>query len=214
MEETDRSRLRPGEAAGYVYVVSAWKGRYGDIPWRLWPPANREPPADLPEIAQAAWTRFWADVDDQSGTRNEAPSAEAANFNPFVLHEMRDMISPGEIRQKIEEALQGELFPYLQGSPDLINSALALADQDEASALEMYRKALEDAQERFRRDMMPEEPLPWLDAPDYSQWTDRGLPEPNLDYRPSPTAGDDWWRGTPDERDVELRDRDEREPER
>lgn len=209
MEETDRSRLRPGEAAGYVYVVSAWKGRYGDIPWRLWPPANREPPADLPEIAQAAWTRFWADVDDQSGARNEAPSAEAANFNPLVLQEMRDMVSPGEIRQKIEEALHGELFPYLQRSPYLINSALALADHDEVTALEQYRRALDDAKEQYRNDLAPRERLPWLDPPDFSH-----LVEPDPDDRPSPSAGDDWWRGAPDEREAELRDRDEREPER
>ncbi|WP_084798645.1 MobQ family relaxase [Pleomorphomonas koreensis] len=215
MEETDRSRLRPGEAAGYVYVVSAWKGRYGDIPWRLWPPANREPPADLPEIAQAAWTRFWADVDDQSGMRNEAPSAEAANFNPFVLHEMRDMISPGEIRQKIEEALQGELFPYLQGSPYLINSALALADHDEASALELYRRALDNAQEQYRKDNDPQEPLPWLtdeEAIRASQLSDWEPDEP-LSAGGGPSQ-EDWWRERAAEEEPQLRDRDEREPER
>lgn len=214
MEKTDRSRLSPAHAAGYVYVAQAWPGRYTDIPWRLWPPANREPPNDLSEPAEAAWNRFWADVDDQSGVRENPAAAEPGPYNPLVSHDMKALISPAELRQKIDEALSSELYPYLQRSGFMLNAALALADQDRAAAVRTFHQAMRYAEEEYNRDNMPREPLPWLATLEVKEWTLDEPPKPNPDDHPSPNASADWWRQPSESEEPERHDRDDREPER
>lgn len=214
MEETDRSRLSPAHAAGYVYVTQAWQGRYADIPWRMWPPANREPPSDLSEAAQVAWGRFWADVDDQSGTRENPATAEPAPYNPLVAQDMKSMLSPVELRQKIDEALESELYPYLQGSGFMLNSALALADQDRTTAVRLFHDAMRYAETEYNRDNMPQEPLPWLTGDELQARLAAGWPDVGQEDRPTAGAGDEWWRQSSDGAEPDSRDRDEREPER
>ena len=214
MEETDRSRLSPAHAAGYAYIAQVWQSRYSDIPWRLWPPANRLPPAELTVPAEAAWNRFWADVDDQSGIRQNPAAAELGPYNPLVLHDMKNLLSPAELRQKIDEALESELYPYLLKDGFMLSAALALADQDSTSAVQNFHDAMRYAAEEYDRDNMLPEPLPWVATPDASDWTSGDLPKPNPDYRPSPMAGSEWWRKPLEGDEPERREQDDREPER